>query len=253
MNRLKTIAQTVEKELSTLPRGNLRISSKKGVPHYYYVKENMSGNGKYIPKDKWDFAKKLAQRSYDEKVLAYARKKGNQMERLLRNYEDYKIEELYMSENPNRRNLVTPVEEPYQLKLEHWLSISYEGKGFGEESPVILTNGGVRVRSKSEKILADYFESMGIPYKYECPKYLKPFGTVYPDFTFLSRKSGREIYWEHDGMMDKPDYAKKAVRKIELYEKNGIFPGEQLIITYETSEAVINTELIKVLTNRYLL
>lgn len=28
---------------------------------------------------------------------------------------------------------------------------------------------------------------------------------VYPDFTFLSRRTGEEIYWEHEGMMDKPD------------------------------------------------
>ncbi|MFM1541792.1 hypothetical protein ABGF49_03700 [Helcococcus ovis] len=41
------------------------------------------------------------------------------------------------------------------------------------------------MRSKSEKILADYFDKMNIPYKYECP--IK-FGEINfnPDFTFLT-------------------------------------------------------------------
>ena len=59
-------------------------------------------------------------------------------------------------------------------------------------------------------------------------------GTVYPDFTFLSKKTGEEIYWEHNGMVDNPVYARNMVRKIECYENNGIFPGERLILTYET-------------------
>lgn len=109
------------------------------------------------------------------------------------------------------------------------------------------------MRSKSEKILADYFESEGISYKYECPLKLKPYGTIYPDFTFISRKTGQEIYWEHEGMMDNPEYAKNAVQKIELYEKNGLYPGERLILTFETSTNVINTEILKKLTRRYLL
>ena len=43
-------------------------------------------------------------------------------------------------------------------------------------------------------------------HKFECPLYLKHFGTVHPDFTFLSRKTKQEIYWEHDGRMDDPVY-----------------------------------------------
>ena len=55
---------------------------------------------------------------------------------------------------------------------------------------------------------------------------MKRFGIVYPDFTFLSPKTGEEIYWEHDGRMDDPEYARKAIKKIETYEKNGIFQGK---------------------------
>ena len=53
--------------------------------------------------------------------------------------------------------------------------------------------------------------------------------------------------------MDDPAYAKNAVKKLLSYSKNGIFPGENLILTFETEQTVLNTEVIECLTSRYLL
>lgn len=83
--------------------------------------------------------------------------------------------------------------------------------------------------------------------------YLKDFGIVYPDFTFLSKKTRQEIYWEHDGRMDDPSYAQNAVRKIQAYEENEIYPGERLILTFETEKTVLNTRQIQKLADRYIL
>ena len=82
--------------------------------------------------------------------------------------------------------------------------------------------------------------------------HLKGYGTVYPDFTFLSKKTGKEIYWEHEGMMDRQEYARSAVRKIEFYQKNGIYPGDQLILTFETEQSVLNSKVIEGLVEKYL-
>ena len=145
------------------------------------------------------------------------------------------------------------MEETFQQRLEKWISQPYERKGFTDETPVIMINNGLRVRSKSEKIMADYFDSIGLAFKYECPLYLKSYGIIYPDFTFLSRRTGKEMYWEHEGMLDNPEYAKNAVKKIELYETNEIYSGDRLILTFETSTSYINTEVMKNLTGKYLL
>lgn len=118
--------------------------------------------------------------------------------------------------------------------------------------PVILTERGERVRSKSEKIMADFFDRRGIKYKYECPLYLKGMGIVYPDFTFLSKKTGQEVYWEHNGKCDDPSYVRNMVKKINAYENTGIFQGERLILTYETEQTILNTGKIEQLVNRYL-
>ena len=81
---------------------------------------------------------------------------------------------------------------------------------------------------------------------------MKGYGTVYPDFTFLSGKTGQEIYWEHEGMMDKQEYARTAVRKIESYQINNIYPGDRLILTFETEQSILNSKIIESLADIYL-
>ena len=109
------------------------------------------------------------------------------------------------------------------------------------------------MRSKSEKILSDYFYRKNIPYKYEKPLLLKGYGIVYPDFTFLSKRTRKEIYWEHEGRMDDPEYARTAIKKIQTYEDNGIYVGDRLILTFETETTILNTKDIERNVRRYLI
>lgn len=83
-----------------------------------------------------------------------------------------------------------------------------------------------------------------IAYRYECELKL---GNVilYPDFTILHPMTGEEIYWEHFGMMDTQEYRKNAADKINLYVKNGIYPGVRLITTYETQEQPLDTTIVQ--------
>ena len=251
--RLKMITNKLEKDLQDVPEGSLRLSKSQGYVQYYHSLPNGRKNGEYLPKSKIELIQKLAQKAYHKRVYKLSGKRLSQFERILKDYENDEIENCFLQEHPERRKLIVPVEATYEQKLEAWKDNSFVGKGFNEDAPVILTNSGLRVRSKSEKILADYFDSVGILFKYECPIHLQSYGIVYPDFTFFSRKRGQEIYWEHEGMMDLPEYARNAVRKIELYEKNGIYPGERLLLTFETSFSVINTRLIQSMTEKYLL
>ena len=151
-----------------------------------------------------------------------------------------------------RQLLVTPVEPIWEKELAKWYDSEYHGKEFYEGTAEIVTEKGERVRSKSEKILADYFYRNNILYQYEKPLYLKGYGTIYPDFTFLSKKTRKEIYWEHEGMMDKPEYAKSEVKKIESYQRNGIHLGERLILTFETELTVLNSQIVEELVEKYL-
>ena len=73
---------------------------------------------------------------------------------------------------------------------------------------------------------------------------------IHPDFTILRRSDRKEVYWEHLGMMDDPEYAANALMRIDLYERNGIFPGDRLILTHETGRQPLRTRLIEVLAER---
>ena len=68
----------------------------------------------------------------------------------------------------------------------------------------------------------------------------------------LSRKTGKEIYWEHEEMMDDQEYARKAIQKIESYQMNDIYQADRLILTFETKQCVLNSKIIENLTARYL-
>ena len=41
--------------------------------------------------------------------------------------------------------------------------------------------------------------------------------------------------------------------KIQAYEENGIYPGERLILTFETEKTVLDIRMVKRLVERYLL
>ena len=243
------IANIREKDIEE-PEGRLRISVDHGVARYYQCVDDRYGE--YILRDNVQLPRQLAQKAYNDAVLKTAEARGKHIARCLKNYNDDELEQLFTSLHPERQKLITPVEPTFSQLQEQWYSEPYVGKAFKEGMPVILTEKGERVRSKSEKILADFFYRNNIPYKYEKPLSLSGYGIVYPDFTFLSRKLRKEIYWEHEGMMDKPEYAIKAVKKLNSYQMNGILPGECLILTFETEQDVLNTRIVSELAEKYL-
>ena len=138
------------------------------------------------------------------------------------------------------RAVVLPDEE----YIKQWLAVDYIGKSFAEDAPEIITERGERVRSKSEKIIADKLYALGVPYRYECPLILEGNVRVYPDFTILKMPEREEVYLEHFGMMDDNDYVNGMLYKLKTYEKNGIYLGVHLFMTYETSREPLNTRTL---------
>ena len=247
---LEEILDKAKQGLAAVPDGYLRISKDKAKLRYYHCTNDRYGI--YISKKNVELPIRLAQKSYDMSVVKKVQNRLRQIKKITKDYSDDEIEQLYTSLNNERQFLVKPIEPTWKQTVTKWYEEKYQGKEFQEGTTVILTEKGERVRSKSEKILADFFYQRKILYKYEKPLYLRGYGTVYPDFTFLSKKLGQEIYWEHEGMMDKQEYARAAVRKIESYQKNGIYLGERLILTFETEQSVLNSKNIEELAKKYL-
>ncbi len=52
--------------------------------------------------------------------------------------------------------------------------------------------------------------------------------------------------------MDDEDYCRRNIRKLEKYNQQGIFIGEKLIVTMETSEHPLPTRIIDAMIDKYL-
>ncbi|MCR4675772.1 MAG: hypothetical protein K5634_00910, partial [Sphaerochaetaceae bacterium] len=107
-----------------------------------------------------------------------------------------------------------------------------------------LTAKGDYVRSKSEMIIANTLFYLGIPYVYEPIITLEGIRII-PDFEILNCMTGETIILEHFGMMDNPEYAAKAIAKINAYYKAGFSEMYNLILTYETRENPLTPEIVR--------
>lgn len=155
--RLERILGKTKDRLKDVPEGSLRLSKTKKWVQYYCILPGQKKNGVYIPKAEEKLIYKLAQKGYDEKIVKLAEKRLAQIKRLTKDYEEEELEKIFLNEHKEKQKLIQPVEPTWEQRITEWISEDYKGKEFQEDMPVILTGKGERVRSKSEKILADYF------------------------------------------------------------------------------------------------
>ena len=121
-----------------------------------------------------------------------------------------------------------------------------------DDIPEFLTVKRERVRSKSEKIIADTFFQRGIPYRYEYPIKIKGMGTIHPDFFLLNKRTRKEYVYEHFGMMSDVGYVNQANKKINIYSKAGLIYGKNFIYTMESQEVPLSMATLDALINEYL-
>ena len=243
----------IKKSLKNAPPGRLRINCVNGHPQYYHRTTPSSHNGAYISRKNYALASRLAQKEYDTKLADAMEKELRAIGSFENQYPTVPAENVYTALSELKQALVTPFEEPLDQFIDRWLALPYEGKEIAEDIPELVTEKGERVRSKSELLISNVLNKEHLPYHYEKPLYLDSFGTVHPDFTILDTRSREEIYWEHMGMMDDLEYMEKALRKISAYIMSGYFPGEKLILTFETRDMPINMPQINALVRHYFL
>ena len=253
MEELNKLQSMTEKSIKRAPEGTLVLSECRGTVQYYHKTNCNQKKGKYISKKNEKLIKELAQKDYDSNFWQEIEKEKRNISKILGLLPKKELTETYERLSERRKELVEPHVLTDEQYAEQWTNSQYMEKTFLDNMPVLITERGERVRSKSEKIIADKLYSMGIPYKYECPLKLRGYGTVYPDFTILNIQSRQEIYLEHFGIMDNPQYASKAIIKLESYLKNGIHLGKNLLITFETYQRPLDTRLLEQMLKEFVL
>jgi hypothetical protein len=227
VNHIKTEMDDIKKELKTLPEGHL-VQQRS----FYY---QMTGTvQKGITKNTLRI-RQLARKAYLLRRLRHLEVNYSMLTG---------ISWRYMPEDPSQIiRLLPPVYQTlpvcYFLPLAAQNSYNNEvigsrapGKDFHPEGLIFLTNSGVRVRSKSERTIADLLYRNKIPFRYEA-ELLIGNNVRRPDFSINRFSDGKLVVWEHFGLMDQEEYRQKTTDKLHFYIRHGFFPSDNLICTYE--------------------
>lgn len=242
---LERLIPIIEKSLSAAPEGTLRIAHNGNRMQYYHRKTPQDVKGTYIPKEKLSLTRALAQKDYDSRLLKQVNKKLSDINSSFTKLSNSSLTDIFENMNEYRKELVKPHVFTAKEYVKEWLEKPYTGKGFSEMDPCFYTRRGERVRSKAEIIIADMLADMRVPYKYECPVFLKGDEVRYPDFTILLPHSREIKYLEHCGMMDDEKYLNGFFGKMSIYNRNGIILGRNLFMTFESKNHVLDTRELK--------
>ncbi len=156
----------------------------------------------------------------------------------------YITHEEKLLENEGLLELLMPYLSENQKAITKWKKEPYEGNSnYHPEQLLYQVSDNLFVRSKSELMIAEELIRLGIPFRYE-ERIGKGWGSILCDFTLLDPKSLQVKYYEHFGMMDKEEYVKAAVQKINNYASRGIYLGQDLIVTSETQKHPLTKEQI---------
>ena len=243
-----------EGELASVPQGSLCIRFRNGKPIYYCRNSSNEKTGRYLGNKVSLEVLQLALKrelitnlSDNQESLSIVRKaiKGLEQNDSIKNISDnlIQITSPYHEEQSRINN---------EEFVQKWLNVIYEKKD-EEECYQFITSSGVRVRAKSEAMIANKLTLEEVPFRYEYPIKIGKGLIVYPDFVVLNKRNHKTYIWEHNGAIDKEDYCKAFIRKVETYSLNGYLPGEKMIYTYESSKCPINMEIVDMYIKKYLL
>ena len=123
---------------------------------------------------------------------------------------------------------------------------------FLEDRVVHRTRRGEAVRSKSEVVIANLLYALKVDYRYE-KKFIAPDGsTRLPDFTIDDPASGRKVFWEHLGMLDRQSYRDKWEEKLAWYREHGVLPAAEgggpngtLVTSHDNARGGIDSQEIE--------
>lgn len=125
---------------------------------------------------------------------------------------------------------------------EEWACLPYCENTDHLENKMHMTRHGVCCRSKSEAILFEIYDALGIMFHYD--EVITIGGQrLSPDLIGV-RRDGTLVFHEHRGLHSK-EYVAHYDWKSGLYTAAGIYPGINLLYTYDRPDGSINIKLVE--------
>lgn len=244
----KKLIEECALEIKELPEGYLGVCfegkgciSTETLIHYHPEK---GGKRSRIEVDS-DIAKQLARKKYLEQEMKMLEKNMNVLKRISGNYTTPSKQEILNTMNRVYSKLPAELYDTnIEKEVQIWASQPYERDLRYEEYNTIPTLAGLKVKSKSERDILEMLHRHGRPPRYEQILHIRGYKLA-PDFTVPIEYVGERetsidiidgmkvVFWEHLGLMSNPRYRQSFRWKMEEYESVGIYPGKNLIITFE--------------------
>ncbi len=256
----KELLEKMESLSRALPEGFLQLKNEKGDWYYSRIYQTMGQRKQTrIPISTADGAR-LMDQLCEKKAIRHGKPVLRKNIRILQ----HAVAEL--GEYDPEKYVVNAAEPtplmlrqdrlflPDQLNLKKWLAQTeardYVTNPAYPENLRYLTADGRKVRSKSEVFWSDALEQAGLANRYECALRLKSGRVIYPDFTVLVPGEKRLAYIEHFGKMDDPQYALRAMQRLQTYADNGYLLGRDVFFTTETAACPLTRLQIEGVLNR---
>ncbi len=254
----KQLIERFRAEIADLPNGSLQSKTCNGkVRFYHYLpSDNKKTPAKliYINAQNEGLKTSLARKKFIEMSVDTLEETMELLQPVLDKYVVYDPEAVKqrMPKAYTGIECSNPSDIIEQNNPSAWANEPYEKSTLWPDALKHKSQNGVLVRSKSEAMIASQLEYNNIPYRYEQLLEM-PDQFFYPDFTILNPEDNQIIYWEHFGLMDDEDYGKSVASKLEAYQSVGIFQGNNLITTYETSRRPLDANKVRRIIKAFLL
>lgn len=222
----KTLLKKQQQELRRLPEGSISVRMEKGRINYC---QSIDGVKKGITKNE-KLVCDLARKKYLSISNELLESNIKHLKTFVQNYRSIDVENIIKTLPKNLRQLPEDIYIPYNRKKNKWMAQPFKQSDHKPEEKVHVTSRDLWVRSKSEVIIAEKLDAYNIPYRYEQVLYIDRYDFA-PDFTILTKDGIK--YWEHCGKVNDRGYIRKHNWKISMYERAGIVPWKNLIVTYD--------------------
>lgn len=235
----------VRNELRSCPQGKIYEQTKNGK--IYYI-QSVSKNGKLCHigiNQNQDVVSGLIKRTLLENEAKVLDRNTNALSNCLRKISDYELTEDIIRLKKRCPSITDKmIEESLRFKEQsEWMKDEYEQSNYKEEEKKHVTSRGLKVRSKSELLIAEKLYEYKVDFRYEQVMHIGK-TTIVPDFT-IRREDGKIIYWEHEGLTNVDSYIKWQRNKADLYASNGIVPWDNFIVTYDNAEGNIDLRIVE--------
>ena len=165
---IKQVLTELEPLKSTVSQSVMLRAIRHGSGYQYFQRRKGSEtNGEYIRKKEITKAVTLAQIEYDERLLNALQEAKRHLEKCKSTGVVNPFETALEQMMPGKRELVTPYYIPDETYIKNWRRQKYEGLPFKEDFPEYYTRQGLKVRSKSEILIADILDEFSVPFLYE--------------------------------------------------------------------------------------